>query len=113
MVNKLNEKPKEYLKDIKDDCIYFELVYKDSPYAYFAFQLFKDTTVLHNEVIVWNHNVAKQAQADFKYILDFLKKIGMKQVIALYPSIDKKWIKFIKMFGFPEPEHLLKSVKEI
>lgn len=113
MVIKLVEKPEGQLKDVNDKCIYFEFTYKDNPYAYFAFQLFDESAIIHNDVVKWNHNIAKQAQIDFKYVLGFLKAIGMKKVIALYPGIDKKWIKFIKMFGFPEPEHLLSSTKEL
>ena len=117
MVIKLAEKPKDQLKDLNDDCVYFEFTYKDEPYAYFGFRLFSDTAIVHNDVTKWNHNIAKQAQTDFKYTLDFLKRLGIEKIIALWktehPKADAKWIKFIRMFGFSEPEYLLKAVKEI
>jgi len=113
MVIKLAEKPENQLKDVNDECIYFEFTYKDEPYAYFGFQLFSSTAIIHNDVTKWNHNIAKQAQSDFKYTVDFLKRLGVKKIIALYPEVNAKWVKFIKMFGFSDPEYLLKAVKEI
>ena len=113
MVIKLLEKPEGHLEDIQDKCIFFEFIYNDEPYAYFAFQLFGESTIIHNDVTRWNHNIAKAAKADFEYLQGFLKTIGVKKIIALYPEFNKKWTKFIKMFGFPEPKQLMSSIKEI
>lgn len=113
MVKKLDKKPNDYLKDIKGDCLYFEFLYQDRPFAYFAFQRFADAAVIHNEVLEWNHNIAKTAKMDFEFLSGFLKSLGIKKIEAFYPKIEKRWIKFVKMFGFSEPEYLLKATKEL
>jgi len=113
MVNKLNEKPKEYFNGLSDNCLYFEVLYKDRPYAYLAFQILNDSAIIHNEIIEWNHKIAKVAKIDFEYVSGFLKTIGIKKVEAFYPKIEKRWGKFIKIFGFSEPEYLMRATKEL
>lgn len=69
---------------------------------------------VHYRSIRWSHNTAKILRKDWKIILETLKEYGIKDITATHLDInDKKWPKFIKIFGFPEPKPMNVSIMEL
>jgi hypothetical protein len=114
MVKRLLEKPTGYFVDAHEDFIWFGLYYKNEPYAYVAIEVLGTFASLHTEMIKWSHNIARVMQIDWEEIKFLCKQGGIKEVIASNSDVkDKKWPKFIRLFGFDEPKPILASRQEI
>jgi hypothetical protein len=114
MVKQLIEKPDGYFINASENFMWFGLYYKKEPYAYVAIEVLGTFASLHTEMIKWSHNIAKMMQIDWEAIKFICKQIGIKEVIASNNDVkDKKWPKFIRLFGFDEPEPILASRQEI
>jgi len=115
MVKKILEKPKGYFKQAcSDNLMWFGLYYKKELYAYAAIEILGAFASLHTELIRWNHNIAKTMQIDWEEIKFICKCLGIKEMVASNNDVnDKRWPKFIRMFGFDSPKPILVSRQEI
>ena len=111
MVKRLEKKPFE---QASDDILWLGLYYKKELYCYFGIELLKHFVSAHAEVVKWNHNIAKMFKIDWEEIKFICKSLGANEIIASNDNLnDKRWPKFIKMFGFSEPKLILVSRQEI
>ena len=115
MVKRLDKKPEGYFKQShNDNFMWFELSYKKEPYAYVAIEILGTFASLHTEMIRWSHNIAKIMQIDWEEIKFIYKRFGIKEMIASNDDVnDKRWPKFIRLFGFDKPKPILVSRQEI
>jgi hypothetical protein len=115
MVKSLTNKPDGYFKDSHSDSfLWFEFTYKNDPYAYVAIEVIGAFASAHTEMVRWSHNIAKTMKADWEEIKNICRSLGVKEVAATNNDInDKRWPKFIRLFGFDEPKPILVSRQEI
>ena len=114
MIKQLEQKPEGLFKKLPDHYMWFELYYKKEVYCYIGIEIISVWAAFHMHVIKWNHNITKTFFKDWKTLKATCRELGATTVIASNEDLnDKKWPKFIKMFGFPEPKHLLISNQEI
>jgi hypothetical protein len=115
MVKRLSKRPDGYFIDAHNDkFLWFELSYKKKPYAYAAIEMLGTFASLHTEMVAWSHNIAKVMQIDWEEVKFICKGLGVKELIASNDNVnDKRWHKFIRLFGFSEPKPILVSRQEI
>ena len=116
MVKRLSNRPKGYFKQVhnEDNFIWFALYYKKEICAYTAIEVLGLFASIHTEIIKWNHNIARVLKADWEELKFICKRHGVKEVVASNNDVeDKRWPKFIKIYGFPKPEPILVSRQEI
>ena len=120
LLKSLHKKPKvfEHLTD-KYDYIWFEMANPQGAVAYVAAQISQQSAGIHCEVVKWNHHSRKIIADDWKMLKAYLKTIGIRELFVLKeitPTNQKttdKLIKFIKLYGFPEPNKYYLSKLEI
>lgn len=79
--------------------------------AELVLEIVKPQATIHFDVQRWNRKVAVTILEDWEEIKEILKNEGVKNILVTYMDIkkEKKWAKFIQLFGFPEPRHILIS----
>jgi hypothetical protein len=118
MLEYIDYKPK-CLEYIKDDMICFKSSYSvnskaSQVYMYIGIQIFNEKCSLHIDVSRWNHKAYREILYDWECLKKYLIKQGIKKAIASFAEIESKnWPKFIKLFGFPEPNQILISEQEL
>jgi hypothetical protein len=82
---------------------------------YLGVEVVGSIAAIHSDVVRWSHNCAKKIGADWQAWKErYVSEYGIKKIVATFEdATDKKWPKFIKMFGFPEPKAVLFSVMEV
>jgi len=114
MVKRLDKKPDGYFTKLPDHYMWFELYYKSELYCYVGIEIISIWASFHTHVMKWNHNIAKTLFADWHTLKKICKGLGVTQLIASNENLeDKRWPKFIKMFGFSEPQAILISKQEL
>jgi len=115
MVKRLRNKPYGYFKDAPiNNFLWFEFSYKKEPYAYIAIEVIGAFASAHTEMVKWSHNIAKTMKTDWEEIKSICRSLGVKEVVASNNDVnDKRWPKFIRLFGFDEPKPILVSRQEI
>ena len=69
--------------------------------------------LLHGVAEKWSPSALKAFRtAYFSAVVSGLKELGVTEVVTVN-SVDKKWVKFIKMLYFSEPETFLMSRMDI
>ena len=108
------EKPEGYFTNLPNHYMWFELYYKDEIYCYAGIEIVDIRASFHTHVLKWNHNIAKQILYDWEDLKFIVKSFGATQAIASNENLeDTRWPKFIKMFGFSEPQKILISIQEL
>ena len=83
-------------------------------YGYIALRRRCKFADVHIEVHRWSHSVLKHLK---KHVLPEVKSmcraVGVERIIAQKTGIDKRWPKFIKHFGFIEPETIQMSYMDV
>lgn len=114
MVKRLTKKPEGYFKGSADNFMWFGLYYKKEVYAYAAIEILGNFASVHTEMIKWSHRIARTMKIDWEEIKFICRSLGTVEMIASNNDVDdKRWAKFIRLFGFPEPKPILVSRQEI
>ena len=114
MVKRLENKPEGYFKEGLDNFMWFGLYYKKEVYGYAAIEIMGTFASVHTEMVRWSHHVARTMKIDWEEIKFICKFLGVIEMIASNNDVnDKRWRKFIRLFGFPEPKPILVSRQEI
>jgi len=114
MVKRLDKKPEGYFKGSADNFMWFGLYYKKEVYAYAAIEILGTFASLHTEMVKWSHSVARMMKIDWEEIKFICKSLGVVEMVASNNNVnDKRWPKFIRLFGFSEPKPILVSRQEI
>lgn len=97
---------------------YFTVTLGDELCAALAVQrLDGDCGAVHMEVPEWDRPRGKEVVKDFKEFAEFLKGVGINTLIVTNEDLDmkneRKWTKFIALFGFPKPTRFFSSMREI
>jgi len=78
--------------------------------AYVVVQRIKTYGYIHVEMPKWSAAVGATMIQDFELLKDTLRSNGIKTLIAGNGAHDeKRWTKFITLFGFPKPARYLVS----
>lgn len=116
MLNKLSFRPGvfDYLPDCQDN-LYFEVTAEDLHCAFVAVQVVLDTGHIHIQVPKWTKIAGKMIVQDFQKLKEILIRMGVKTLVASNENIEdeERWTKFIELFGFPAPDKILVSTREI
>lgn len=92
----------------------FEGFDEDGPYVKVKIDMIPPWASFHSEHIRWNHKVARSMIEDWKKIKSICKSRGVKELIATNANVnDKRWPKYIRLFGFKEPTLVSVSKQEI
>jgi hypothetical protein len=92
---------------------FYEAKHEGATYAWLAvFQVY-DQVQLHVEVVKLTPGTYRQMRADFKDFLEACRVNGCKSVAAYSHPDNKLWPKYIKRFGFSEPQKIMLSVMEV
>lgn len=114
MIKQLDKKPKGLFQKLPDHYMWFELHDESKAYAYVGIEIIDIWAALHLHILQWNHNILRSILQDWIEIKGICKQFGAKQLVASNDDVhDKKWFKFIRLFGFPEPQHVLISKQRI
>ena len=114
MVKRLDKKPEGFFVDSAGNFMWFGFYYKNEIYAYVAIELLGSIASVHTEMVRWSHRIARTMQIDWEEIKFICKSFGVVEVVASNNDVnDKRWPKFIRLFGFPEPKPILVSRQEI
>ena len=97
--------------------VYFENYDDAGPYAYVGFEIYANKANLHMLILRWSHNIAKKLKEDWDIHALMLMEFGVDLVVAIgQDAEDKRWHKFVRLFGFPKPQMVqeawLKLIKE-
>lgn len=114
MIKEIKNKPKKVFDHLDDNLHWYGLYYKDFLYAHVGIDIYHDVASFHVDVKVWNHHIYKELTRDWEELKTICRDRGVKILLASNKEIENsKWIKFIKMFGFPEPENVALSKQEL
>ena len=111
MIRFLKTKPMGF-DHLPDHYEWFELV-KNSVYAHVGIEIVGEYASFHINVLEWNHNIAKVLRLDWEDLKSYCRLKGATKAVASNKTEDKLWVKFIKMFGFPEPKIIVISEQEL
>jgi len=68
----------------------------------------------HSENLRWSHNIAKSMKKDWEWLKNWCREKGIIELVASNSDIgDKRWPKYIRLFGFPEPQLVSVSKQEL
>lgn len=90
----------------------FRVEWNDVKYAELTIEIVNSITAsIHFMVLKWTRTAGALILEDWEEVKDILRKEGVKEIIVTYSDIDKEkhWAKFIQLFGFPTPKHILIS----
>ena len=108
------DKPEGYFTKLPDHYMWYELTYKNETYCYVGIEIISIWASFHTHVLKWSHNIAKELHYDWKELKFISRSFGATQAIASNDDLDDaRWPKFIKMFGFPEPQKIYLSKQEL
>lgn len=115
MIYHLRNKPPGIFEHLQGKHDWLMTFNDDGPYGYMAIDMDgRGMAAIHVYPIRWGREVLKDTLRDWKYIKRFLKANKCHRIVASNPDIkDKRWPKFIKYFGFPEPQLVWMSVQEV
>jgi len=84
--------------------IFFEGFDEDGIYGYLAVDLrMPENAIVHLQVFRWSKTILKHLLSDWNIIKDALKRLNVKTVGVTkigFSDENKKFIKFVKYFGF-------------
>ena len=108
------QKPSQF-KHLKNSVYCYEFSDFNGIYGYLGAEIIGPHCACHVAVLKWSHNIAKHMGSDWLTFIDqYLRPKGVKKITATFPNTtDRTWPKFIKMFGFPEPQKVMISTMEI
>ena len=93
---------------------WYGLYYKKELYGYIGLEVVGNVASFHTNIKKWTIETSKELHKDWDRLKSLCRKRNVKIAIASNANTnDKKWVKFIKMFGFPEPELVWISQQEI
>lgn len=114
MIRKIKTKPEKVFDHLPDNYDWYELYYNGTLYAHIGIDICYDIASFHMNVDVWSHNIKKELVYDWKTLKLICKNRGVNFLVASNSNLeDPTWVKFIKMFGFPEPEYMAISKQEL
>ena len=114
MIMKTSEKEENGILTVDFDCIWGGMVY-----GKLKLQFLIGFCYVHFTVEKWSHKVLTMIRHDLESnVTPFVKDRGYNQIIATFNKNTgdgnvKKWAKFIKLVGFPEPEPTYISILEV
>jgi hypothetical protein len=107
----------EVFKHLPDHLYCMEAYNDDGVYAYFGLDLSTpEWAALHLSVEKFNHVILKKMLQDWRLVKRIIKRVGVERVVASNEGVlgdHRKWIKFIKHFGFEDVTEIVTSVQEI
>ena len=110
----LKNKPDGFFKKLPDHYIWLELYDNKGTYGYCGVEIIVPWASIHTEITRWSHKVARSLIEDWKEIKEICRFGGATQAIASNDDMqDDRWFKFIRLFGFPEPQPVLISKQEL
>lgn len=114
MLTQARKKP-EIFSHLSDDAYYFDVTFLGSQCAHVAVEHNGDVGYIHIEVAKWTRDFGKTIVQDFLELKDFLVQHGIHKLVATNENLEDevRWAKFIELFGFPEPDTVLVSMREI
>ena len=94
---------------------FVECWYGDLVFGSIAFLIIGKECLFHMDVNNWTPSIARTLKwGVFDELFPYLKEHGVRKVAAIKDDIeDKKWHKFIAMFGFGEPINIMYSQRRI
>ena len=112
MLAKVNNIPKEF-HGIKDIVGVWACFNELDPYGDVCLQEIEANKVaIHLNITTWYKSLIPVMIDDFKYLLTLCQNYDY--IVASNPDVDdKRWRKFIKLFGCPKPIKMQISVMEI
>ena len=114
MVKVLNHKPFDRFKKLPDHYIWLQLWDNKGTYGYCGVEIIPPWASIHTEITRWSHKIARSLKEDWKEIKEMCIREGATQAIASNDDIEyDRWPKFIRLFGFPEPQPVLMSKQEL
>jgi len=114
MIIQATEKPKGYFTKLPDHYLWFDLFDEHGTYAYVGIEIIDIWASFHTHIIRWSHCIAKSLKLDWEELVFLCKEKGVKIAVASNEDMnDTRWPKFIKLFGFPEPQTVLISKQEL
>ncbi len=113
MINKLTYRPEE-MKHLFADNVFFAVSDENGVYCYVALGLKHNEGLVHINVLRWSKTVRKAILMDWELILKYCRAHGCKRLTAANDDYqDKRWPKFIKLFGFPPPRIIALAQREV
>lgn len=119
MIRFLKKRPEgiKIFEGLCSSAVYFENHDDAGPYAYVGFEIYANKANLHMHIIRWSHTVAKNLKRDWKVHVAMLQNLGVDYIVVINQDADdKRWHKFIRLFGFLKPKLVqtarLKLIKE-
>ena len=86
-------------------------------YAYLGLDMrVPESAVLHLEVIRFSHHILKKLVGDWQGVVRILKQNNIKRIVVAKSGIiddNRKFLKFIRWFGFHSVEQQFVSIQEI
>jgi len=83
---------------------YFALSDDKGVFAYLCVDKRHNQALIHLKMLRWSALIRKEMEQDWNEVLMFCIKNGINSLAAVNDDYkDKRWAKFIGIFGFPEP----------
>ena len=103
------------LSHLRDhDYVYFEIRdAEDGTYAWLACWFKGDEAQLHVQVTKWTRRTYKKMQQDWDDFLVYCDRRGCRLINAAGDVDDVKLAKFMRLFGFPDPQKIIYSTMEV
>lgn len=106
MIRLLKKRPEpvEIFGGLCDNALFYEHHDETEPYAYTGFEIYSNRARVHMHILRWSHTIAKNLKADWNLHGLMLLELGVDNIIAINEDAeDKRWYKFIRLFGFGKP----------
>jgi hypothetical protein len=114
MICFLPEKPAKVFDHLDDHHMWIQGHDGNGPYGYVAIKFEGDKAVIHLELVRWAKCIMYRLLVDWEAILNTCRLKGAKTLVAAnYNYTDPRWPKLIRHFGFPEPEIMALSHREV
>jgi hypothetical protein len=115
MIRRLYKKPDTGFEHLAEDYTWLECYDYNGPYCVVAIDIANNgIAALHAKMSRWNHHVLKSFLIDWEKIKRICKSKDCNLlVVTTRNTQDKKWQKFVSLFGFKKTDLLLVSQQEI
>ena len=111
------EKPQCFKAIESEDLFCIEGFNEDGTYCYLGLDfMLEDVVMVHLEVTRWSHTILKSLLDDWEDSKNFMRKKGAKQAFTTREGTieeHRRWLKFIKHFGFDNPQPQVTLAQEL
>ncbi len=115
MIYSLRNKPTGIFEHLQGRHDWIMAFNDDGPYGYMAINMDgQGSAAFHVHMLRWGAMVFKELKKDWPLVKRFCRANECYQLVASNLNIsDERWPKFIKYFGFPEPQLIWMSVQRV